>query len=235
MLIPKLAQDNQVVMAMVSERFEGDMRDMHSEIAQRWLRSLGIAVDRIVRAEQIHGNQIVVVNEGDAGKTISGADGLITNVPGVYLGIVAADCEQVLIFDPVRRAVGAVHVGWRGNVSGVIGRAVAALNKNFQCRNRDLSVYIGPSLGPCHARFSDPQRELPLGFQKYITKREHQAGWLDFWQATIDQLVDLGVSADRIEKTGICTACEKNRFFSCRAEKKIVGEQIALIGLNDKS
>lgn len=221
------------VVAVVSERSDGDQRDSKSEMTQKYLHSLGVRSNQVVRAEQAHGRKIAKVSPDDAGQTISGVDGLVTNVPGVYLGVVSADCEPILVFDPIRKAVGAIHVGWRGNVSGIISQAVLALQKSFGCQSKDLQVYIGPALGPCHARFSDPKEELPPEFHKYIIKRKNGAGWLDFWQATQEQFTVLGVPADQIENEKICTACHHDRFFSYRAAGRIDGEQLAAIGLKD--
>lgn len=104
MLIPKFARDNKEVMAAISERSDGDQRNLQSGAAKKWLHSLGINNNQVVRAEQVRRNKIAVVGKGDTGKKISGVDGLVTNVPGVYLGIIAADCEQILILTRFKKS-----------------------------------------------------------------------------------------------------------------------------------
>ena len=75
-------------------------------------------------------------------------DGLITNVPGILLTVQAADCMPVLVFDPVRRVVGAFHAGWRGTVAGIVSAGVAAMSAEFGCGPADMIAAIGPGIGP---------------------------------------------------------------------------------------
>jgi len=154
------------------------------------------------------------------------ADGVVTNIPGVLLVIQVADCQAVLLFDPVKQVVANLHSGWRGSVANIIGRGVDAMVTQFGCDPGDIRAGIGPSLGPCCAEFIHYKDELPLAFLKYRQDEYH----FDFWAISRDQLMERGVQPDHIEVTGLCTRCNPDRFFSHRHEKT-TGRFAVAVGL----
>ncbi len=143
------------------------------------------------------------------------ADGVVTNLPGVLLVIQVADCQAVVLFDPVKKVLANLHSGWRGSVVNIIGRGVDVMVEQFGCDPGDIRAGIGPSLGPCCGEFIHYKEELPRAFLKY-RQGEH---YFDFWAVSRDQLMTKGVQTDHIEVTGLCTQCNPNRFFSYRNEK----------------
>lgn len=143
------------------------------------------------------------------------ADGVVTNIPGVLLVIQVADCQAVVLFDPLKQVVANLHSGWRGSVANIIGRGVEAMVMQFDCDPGDIRAGIGPSLGPCCAEFIHYKDELPQAFHKYRQGEYH----FDFWAISRDQLMERGVHPDHIEVADICTQCDPNRFFSYRHEK----------------
>jgi len=147
--------------------------------------------------------------------TLPVADGVVTNVPGILLVIQVADCQAVVLFDPVKRVVANLHSGWRGNVANIIGRGVEVMVTQFGCDPGNIRAGIGPSLGPCCAEFIHYKSELPQAFLKYRQGEHH----FDFWAISRDQLMAKGIQPDHIEVTDLCTQCHPNRFFSYRHEK----------------
>ncbi len=100
------------------------------------------------------------------GKAESG-DAMITDAPGQSLVIQTADCQAVLIYDPVRKAVANIHSGWRGSIQNIIGLTVQAMIKEFDSDPKNLLAGIGPSLGPCCAEFIHYRTEIPKAFWSY--------------------------------------------------------------------
>ncbi len=181
---------------------------------------------------QVHGVRVVTVSRKDGGPMAAGgappaeADALITDVPGLALVVLVADCQAVLLYDPVKGVVGNVHSGWRGSAGNVIGAAVGAMAEGFGCRPADIHAGVGPSLGPCCAEFIHFRRELPPAFRRYRVGMHH----FDFWAASWDQLTGAGLRPDRIRIGRICSRCRRDDFYSYRAAR-ITGRFAAVIGL----
>jgi len=154
------------------------------------------------------------------------ADAMVTNIPKKFLVIQVADCQSVMIYDPVRQVVANVHAGWRGSINNIIGSTLAVMVRSFGCRPRDFIAGIGPSLGPCCAEFVNYEREIPEAFWKYKNNTHH----FDFWSVSRDQLCEAGVLPENVELSRMCTKCDTDRFFSYRGEG-VTGRFATLIGL----
>ncbi len=193
----------------------------------------GLGARRLLFARQVHGEDVALVDRTtdlEAWETEGGpptADALVTDRPGVFLAVAVADCQPILMADPVRRVVAAVHAGWRGTALDLPGKTVHTMILRFGCDPRDLRVGIGPSLGPCCGELRSFRRDLPPALWKY---RREGTACFDFWAATRDQLIARGVPPEQIEVGGLCTRCHPERFFSYRAEKT-TGRFPAAIGV----
>lgn len=194
---------------------------------RRFCRETGVNFENLCIAEQEHTDQVLAVSEG-AGflRPFSRVDGFITNVAGICLAVKFADCQGVLMFDPVMRVISAVHSGWRGNAQNIIGKTVVRMVKEFGCKASNILIGVSPSLGPCCAEFTDPTKELPEFMGKYISGRK-----VDLWQCSFDQLINSGVLAQNIEMARRCTVCENCEFFSYRGGRKLTGHMGAVIQL----
>ena len=153
-------------------------------------------------------------------------DGLVTHVAGKTLAIKLADCQAVLIYDPIQKVVGNVHSGWRGSIQNIIGRCIETMTTNFGSDPKDMIAGISPSLGPCCAEFINYKTEIPMPFWKYKNSTNH----FDFWRISRDQLVGSGVLPDHIELSDICTKCNSHLFYSYR-QSRDTGRFAAVIGL----
>ena len=180
----------------------------------------------LVRAHQVHGTTVHVVQADEDVHRPARADALVTDLPGRLLMIQVADCQPVLLADPLRPVVAAVHAGWRGSVANVLGATVALMKARFGTRPESLWAGIGPSLGPCCGQFINYRREIPSDLWRF---RVGEANF-DFWAVSRAQLVAAGLNPARIETAAVCTRCCSDTFFSYRAEGT-TGRFAAVIGL----
>ena len=104
---------------------------------------------RVVQAHQVHGDRVAVVTSaGTTREELEGYDALVTDVPGVAIGARTADCIPVLMYDPVRRVVAAVHSGWKGTVLKIAAKTLAVMASKYGTRTADIIAVIGPGIGP---------------------------------------------------------------------------------------
>jgi polyphenol oxidase len=184
-----------------------------------------------VFARQVHGVEVGIW-EADEEKqprknTVQlNGDALITHRSLSALVIQVADCQPVILIDPVRQAVANVHSGWRGSIQNIIGHTIAAMTSRFGSRPADLMAGIGPSLGPCCAEFINYRQELPESCWRYRMPGDR----FNFWQLSVDQLSMAGVLAHHISVAGICTKCNPHLFFSYRAEQQ-TGRFASIVGI----
>jgi YfiH family protein len=145
-------------------------------------------------------------------------DALISNT-GV-VGIKTADCVPVLLADPVTNSVAAIHAGWRGTVADIVGEAVRALTQRWQTRPEDIHAAIGPCIGPCCYEVGP---EVARQFEIKCTGKIH----LDLPAENERRLREAGVR--NIWKSGECTFCAGDRFFSYRREREQAGRMLSFI------
>jgi len=188
-------------------------------------------VNIMIRARQVHGDGVEIV-DGEAGDDccIEGVDALVTNHQSVGLMVGLADCQGILLHDPIRSVVAAIHCGWRGSVNGIIGKTVARMHTVFCSWPDDIQAFISPSLGPCCAEFVHYRRELPEDFHSFQVK----PNYFDFWEISRYQLVGAGLVKNNIETAAVCTSCSGDYFSyrrACRAGDGKTGRQCAVISL----
>jgi YfiH family protein len=206
----------------------GDPDSVVKQNRDRMLRCFGRPLG--VYARQVHGTEVGVVSTaspspGQEVIRING-DALATAQRHNALVIQVADCQPVLIADPINMVVANVHSGWRGSIDNIIGRTIEALVRQLDCKPRNMIAAIGPSLGPCCAEFVNYRKEIP---RRYWTYRR-TGDLFDFWRLSVDQLVEAGVPMEAISVAGICTRCNQHLFFSYRGQKN-TGRFAAVIGI----
>jgi hypothetical protein len=195
---------------------------------------------RVVSVEQVHGTDVLLLDRPvEAGETFAGGwDALITNQPDVLVTVRTADCVPVLIHDPVRRVVAAVHAGWRGAVAGIVPRTVALMQRRFKSGPPSLRVAIGPSVGSCCYEVDAPVLEkLRESFPDWRTvTRERGPGkaLLDLRKLVRLQAQSLGVAGDAIRSVNVCTVCHPELFYSYRREGTVIKTMVSGIMLTKK-
>ena len=218
--------------------------DDEAAVAQNLARihaHMGLTPDRVATAHQVHSNRVVVVTAQDGGQIAPATDALVTDTPGLALLLRFADCQPIILYDPVRRALGLVHAGWRGLAQGIARRAVETMQEAFGTKPADLLAGLGPAIGPCCYTVGDDVASA-MGYalpdwQKVMTpdpgprRRDLPSGtgWrLDLPAANAQQLAAAGVPARRMEQAGLCTACHNDEFFSHRADNGKTGRFAAV-------
>jgi YfiH family protein len=202
----------------------GDDESAVAENHARIYNHLGLGADCVVTARQVHSNRVGVVTAADAGRVFAATDGLITDTPGLALLLRFADCQPILLYDPVHHALGLVHAGWRGIAQGIALRAVEAMQQTFGTKPGALIAALGPAIGPCcysvgHEVASAMGYALPDWTQVMQPDGEH---WrLDLPAANGQQLAAIGVRT--VEQARLCTACHKDVFFSHRGDQGRTG------------
>jgi polyphenol oxidase len=228
---------------------------------RQFLRNLGASKGSktwpLVTLKQVHSAVVHHVNGINAEKLVG--DGLITNTPGMVLAVGTADCMPVLIVDPVHKAVGAFHAGWRGTLARIVEKGVGEMRRRFGSDPSDLRAAIGPGIHACcyevgnelrdkfEAQFpyarelfqevfeSDQVRErYPLLFMTQRAPGHSDLGpklHLDLVEANRRQLREAGLSAENIWASELCTACRTDLLFSYRAEGAGTGRMLGAIGI----
>lgn len=200
--------------------------DAPAHVSQnRALVKQALGCPTLVSCRQVHGDGVAVVAEVDFDQELDGYDALITDRPGVALLIQQADCQAILLHDPHRRVIAAIHCGWRGSVANIIAATIARLTEIFHSRPGDLQAAISPALGPCCAEFLDYRTKLPADFHPFAGQASH----VDFPAISAMQLQRAGLRPDHIEAAGICTRCNHD-WFSYR-RRRDTGRCCSAIGL----
>lgn len=166
---------------------------------------LGFEPDHTFSAEQIHGGGVATITSTSPRWT-PGVDGLMTNVPGLLLGIHTADCAPVYLIDPVRRAIALLHSGRKSTEAGITPRAIRLLTETYGTAPADLIVQIAPCIRP-------PLFEVDIAAQ--IAR----------------DAIAAGVPASQVHDCGTCTGTAVDRYYSYRVEKGKTGRLLALLGL----
>jgi polyphenol oxidase len=211
----------------------------------------------LVTLRQIHSDLIHRVSEIPEGPLTG--DGMVTNVPGILLGILTADCLPVILVDAKRRAVGVFHAGWRGTAKRIVEKGVGEMHRWFGTDPGDLRAAIGPGIRVCCYTVGPEVRsafETQFRYGRDLfreTKERNEVHerypllfltarppghselpkkiFLDLAEANRLQLIDAGVPKKNISDLGLCTFCKKDMFFSHRAEKGGTGRMMAAVGI----
>lgn len=168
------------------------------------LEKIGFPKNSFVLAEQIHSNEVACVTKEHCGKTIQGADSLITQERGVTLVIRTADCCPVFILDPVQQAIGLVHSGKKGTQLDILGKTVEKMVSCFESKPSDLRVALGPCIRPPHYEVDIPTE---------IKKQAQKAGIVSLYDCELD------------------TAADWKKFYSYRMEKGKTGRHYSALML----
>lgn len=189
---------------------------------------------RLIRVSQVHGRRVLVVTPEVALSSVSEADAIVCTDPARAIVVRIADCVPILIGDRKRRAVAAIHAGWRGTCAGIAGATIEAL-ADLGVPASDLVATIGPSMGPCCYQVDEKVRSAFLGFTPDAIAWFADDGpghyRLDLWQANADQLAAAGVPESGIAAMSVCTSDDRERCWSHRVDGPQAGRMAAAIRL----
>lgn len=193
---------------------------------------IGVDKGNIIVPHQTHGTEVFAVDEhflsldaADRQKLLYGVDALVTDVPGICVSVLTADCVPVLLYAPDKEVVASVHAGWRGTVKGIVGNTIYVMAEKYGVDASNIVAAIGPSISlpsfevgdEVLAAFADSglwtESELKeISIRNAITGKAH----IDLWKANSLQMLHYGVRAENIEVSGICTYTDNQNFFSAR-------------------
>lgn len=227
----------------------GDEKEAVDENYRRTARVFGAAADAFVCSDQTHTANVRAVTQEDRGKGVTRAkdyrdvDGLVTNVPGLILSTFYADCVPLLFVDPVRRAIGCSHSGWRGTAAEMGRVTVETMAKEYGSAPEDILAAVGPSIcQDCYEVSGDVAEQFKALFsqEKYafvdpqavVLDKGNGKYQLDLWEANRAVLLSAGILREHISVTDICTCHNPDYLFSHRASRGKRGNFGAFIMLN---
>jgi YfiH family protein len=222
----------------------------------------GKNAESLVTLRQIHSDAVRVFSTPAA--TAPQADAAISSRAGLFLGIQTADCVPILLADPRRRVVAAIHAGWRGTLARIAAKTLGRMRLEFGTNPEDVLAALGPAIGPCCYEIG------PEVAQEFLGQFAHAAEWfegpferlssgeepnplpwltmmppghepppervqLDLRSANRRQLVDAGMRPRNIAVSALCTSCRSDLFFSYRKEGPATGRMMSVVGIPGKS
>lgn len=207
-------------------------------------KTMGAKEGRTIYLNQVHGKNFLVLRGDNSNgckvekqsednqpyQSRQDADGIITNIKGILTVMQVADCQAVILYDPVNQVIANIHSGWRGSLLNIIGRGVDIMVEKFDSSPASILAAVSPSLGPCCAEFKNYREEIPEYLWRYRVKSTDNDYYFDFWQMSFDQLTDKGIPPQNIEVAGVCTTCSSHIFYSYRKEN-ITGRFAVASGL----
>ena len=221
----------------------GDDRECVRENFKRFSKAIGVNSENLVFSAQTHTTNVRRVEWEDRGKGFvntldyTDIDGLVTNVPGVCLTTFYADCVPLFFIDPVHKAIGLSHSGWRGTVGRMGQATLDKMESEYGTRAEDVIAAVGPSIcQDCYEVSEDVIQAFREAFDekhwdKLFYQKENGKYQLDLWKANEIILIEAGVKPENIAVTNVCTNCNSDLLFSHRATKGERGSLAAFLAL----
>lgn len=225
----------------------GDDPDAVMENYRRMAAALNMRVEDMVLSDQTHTTNVRVITEEDRGKGIlrpqdySDVDGMITNVPGIVLVTSYADCVPLYFVDPVRKAIGLSHSGWKGTVGYIGQKTVEKMHEVYGSEPKDIVAAIGPSIcQSCYEVSDDVAEAFRANFTAdeaadILLDKGNGKYQLDLWKANWYVLTDAGILPEHLSVTDLCTACHPDLLWSHRKTNGQRGGLSAFLSLIDTS
>lgn len=199
-------------------------------------RAFDLPPHLLLTVQQVHGADVLVIDEPnpDFSHFLKvECDAVVTNQPGVMIGVLVADCYPVLLYDPRAKVGAVVHAGWRGAAAGIIAKTVKAMQGGFGSRPMDLFAAVGPGIGAHKYEVDRPVRDAfraGSGHWESISEEVGLGKWrLDLRRSCLLQLEDAGLDPARLESSEEDTCCHRELFFSYRRDGGKTGRQIGFI------
>ena len=221
----------------------GDREEAVRENYRRLGEAIGFDCESLVCSDQTHTTNVRVMTEEDRGKGFvrpkdyRDVDGMITNVPGLTLATFYADCVPLYFVDPVKRAIGLSHSGWRGTVGKIGKKTVERMEETYGSDPADIRAAIGPSICQnCYEVSGDVIDEFRQAFSEeswpeLFYEKTDGKYQLNLWKANERIFVEAGIRREHMVVTDLCTCCNPTLLFSHRASHGRRGNQGAFLML----
>lgn len=215
----------------------GDSPEAVEENRRRIASAIGVKTEDMTYTHQTHTTNVAVVKEEDRGARFMETDGMVTNVPGICLVTFYADCVPLFFVDPVHRAIGLSHSGWRGTVGRIGKVTVEKMTENYGTDPKDVIAAVGPSICQdcyevsedviCRFRENFPEECWPdLFYNKGDGKYQ-----LNLWKANEYVFAEAGIRREHTAVTNVCTHCNPDILFSHRTTGEKRGNLSAFLAL----
>lgn len=221
----------------------GDKEENVRENFERIATAIGFQTENLVFTHQTHTTNVRVVTEKDRGMGFnreleySEVDGLITNVPNLILATFYADCVPLYFVDPVKKAIGLSHSGWRGTVGKMGCVTVTKMKETYGCDPKEIIGVVGPSIcQECYEVSEDVIEEFKENFDaryhdELFYEKENGKYQLNLWKANQFVMEEAGLMRENIHVTDTCTCCNHEWLYSHRASKGKRGNLAAFLGI----
>ena len=220
---------------------EAAVRENYYRIA----KSIGVKCENMVLSQQTHTTNVRVVTEKDKGKGIvkpldyTDVDGMVTNIHGICLVTFYADCVPLYFVDPVQKAIGLSHSGWRGTVGEIGKETIRKMEEQYGSDPKDILAAVGPSIcKDCYEVSEDVILEFQKNFKERYWKdlfyrKENGKYQLDLWKANEIIFKESGILPEHIAMTNVCTHCNSEILYSHRTSGDRRGNLAAFLALKE--
>jgi YfiH family protein len=170
--------------------------------------------------KQCHGTQVVQITKDNNHEIPEGTDALVTNVTGLVIGVLSADCVPVLFYDPVKKVLGAAHAGWKGTVGNIVSATLEKMREAYNCKPSNVLAFIGPSIAELNFEVGEEvaERFYNFGLSAVVKKYDDGKSHIDLWLANSLLLERAGVRSNNIYRAEIDTYQRTDSFYSARRE-----------------
>ncbi len=240
----KLKEDNKVIHFYTKRPYNFSRKYVEAEKIKRQLKEIekdfDIKIDNLKYMKQAHASSTKIVDEGNMDvDCYEEYDGMLTNLKGVALTTITADCQAIFLYDPKREVIGNIHSGWKGTLKRIGRHAIEEMKRVYGCKVEDIQVFINPSILKCcfevEVDVVNSFKEEFSDVDKYITIGEVKDGRQKYYIDTVgineEEFLDLGIKKENINLSGICTKCNCDIFHSYRVEGIGTGQNLAFIML----
>lgn len=201
---------------------------------------LNCSSKKILKPLQTHSAVVKKVERSNLDESFESVDGLLTNLKQVALVTSVADCQSILLYDPVKQVIGNIHSGWRGTLNRILTKAILLMEQDYQCRAETIEVYFCPSILTCCFEVDLDVKEAfvaafpDIGLSSLITKKAKDTKYLiDLVGINLALLKVLGISESNIVTSNYCTKCHSDHLHSYRASKDASGRNISFLMLTE--
>jgi YfiH family protein len=212
--------------------------DLESAVSHNYeeLKKQIFSTDNIIHIvpNQTHSKNVLVVTDISKPLNINDCDAVVTNIQGVLIGVLSADCVPILLYDPINKVIGAVHAGWKGTALKIVQEALNKMSINFKTNPSDILAFIGPCIGQ-DAYEVDTVVSNQMHPESYVLGKENGKFQLDLKKENQIQLLEYNVNAKNIEMSNDCTYTKNKTYYSARRNGFNTGRMLTYICLKNPS
>ncbi|MBI5892191.1 MAG: peptidoglycan editing factor PgeF [Deltaproteobacteria bacterium] len=217
-----------------------DLRDGDNESNVKYNKTkaakvFGFNPLNLITVNQVHGDNIFIIDKKTPLSKKVSADAIITNLKGIAIAVLTADCVPIILLDPLNTAIAIVHAGWKGTLKKIAQKTILSMSEKFGTSVETLVAAIGPCIGECCYNVAESVVKLfknTFPDYKEFIKLEKSDWKLDLKRANYIQLVCAGLLKKNIWTANHCTSCRKDLFFSYRRDNKKTGRQMSFVMIN---